>query len=138
MSNYIREVPTGSNMSSLHWTEFNTAVMVFRFAGGSSAQHNATLVEGLQRAYERYIRAVANPQLNIRATTSKGCEALDDYIDCQGVAHVYMVDTGADLVQVQLLGMATSAMNGNLIEEVKTVYRKYTQPLMDRQHKKRR
>lgn len=135
---HLQEIPTGGNMSSLHWTEFNTVVMVFRFAGSSSAQHNAGLVDGLTKAYERYIMSASHPQMNIRASAAKGCDALDDFIDAVGVAHIYMVDNGVELVQIQLLGMATSAMNSNLIEEIKTVYKKYSQPLLARQQCKKR
>lgn len=134
----LQETSLGANSSTLKWIEANASVVNYKFAKGSSTQLNATLTEGIEQAYTRYLRSVANPHLNIRASKVRGSEYLDDYVDDYNVGHIYLVESGCDLVQVQLLDWATTAMNSNLIEEIKSVYGKYLNALQAKRQGKRK
>lgn len=134
----LQETSLGANSSTLKWIEANASVINYKFAKGSSTQLNAKLTEGIEQVYTRYLKSVANPHLNIRASKVRGSEYLDDYVDDYNVGHIYLVESGCDLVQVQLLDWATTAMNSNLIEEIKSVYGKYLNALQAKRQGKRK
>lgn len=138
MSKILKETAINTNTSTLNWVEGNMSVLRYRFAQGASMQLNAILTDSLEEAYLRYLKSASNPHLNIRASRAKGNEYLDDFMDNYGVGHIYLTENGNDVVNVQLLGWATTAMNSNLIEEIKSVYGKYVNALQAKKHGKKK
>lgn len=138
MSKIFQEMSISNNINALSWIEANASVIYYSFARGSSTHLNAALTEGLEQAYTRYLKSVSNPYMNIRATRTKGNEYLDDFVDECNIGHIYLVESGMTIVKVQLLGWATTSMNSNLIEEIKSVYGKYFNALQTKRQGKRR
>lgn len=100
-------------------------VIWYRLADKASAKNNMQLAEGLIEAYRRYLNNIHNPFSMSKKQGLKEIPHIEDFVEEYGMANLYAVGNGIQIASIVLHSAATSAINNNLVEEVKNVYAKY-------------
>lgn len=139
MSNLsVHEVSIGNNASSLQFIGSNEEAMLLKFARGAPIELNSMLVDALIGSYNKYLRLVSNPCINVKTVRSSNDTSFSDYTDDNNLCYIYQSDTGIEVVKVRLFSGVNSSINSNLIQEIKCAYIKYMKSLKNRYKSKKK